>query len=248
LEHSRLDNAAGKRFWSSNDPAQIEPTRADQPAPGVLQRVGEMEMLEVFILIERFDNGTEPYLRMRFRADRPYEVGLATFSRAGSAPMTACVLTATMGNYARLRQLYLADKVVTSADLWPDYRGAAFTPHARFPLRDLSRTPQRHVLVAATTDEPDPQQARYAPLTEPHWRYSGKVATQYWRCEKPDAAMVAAVVNGRFTYWLSDAPIPGGIAFENFELVQPHTEGGEVWFGVTPKKPEELGISPRLIR
>jgi len=48
--------------------------------------------------------------------------------------------------------------------------------------------------------------------------------------------------NGRFFYWASNSPIPGGIAYENFELVQPYADGTEVWFGVTPETPAELGL------
>ena len=48
-------------------------------------------------------------------------------------------------------------------------------------------------------------------------------------------------VNGRATYWGSHAPIPGGVAFENFELIQRFTSGEESWFGVTLKTPREMG-------
>lgn len=35
-------------------------------------------------------------------------------------------------------------------------------------------------------------------------------------------------------YWVSQSLIPGGIAFENFELVEPFRDGTTFWFGVIP--------------
>ena len=50
-------------------------------------------------------------------------------------------------------------------------------------------------------------------------------------------------VNGRQTYWASDAPIPGGVAFENFELEAPFVAGQEFCFGIIPGTPATLGFS-----
>jgi hypothetical protein len=56
---------------------------------------------------------------------------------------------------------------------------------------------------------------------------------QTWRVEDPDPALVAQV-NGRYTYWMSGHPIPGGIAFENFEIVEPFRPDRELIFQVEP--------------
>jgi hypothetical protein len=37
-------------------------------------------------------------------------------------------------------------------------------------------------------------------------------------------------------------PIPGGAAFENFEMREPFHEGQQIRFGVTRKTPAELGL------
>ena len=37
-------------------------------------------------------------------------------------------------------------------------------------------------------------------------------------CSNPSNEL-EGVVNGRYTYWASKSPIPGGIAYENFEPV-----------------------------
>jgi hypothetical protein len=50
------------------------------------------------------------------------------------------------------------------------------------------------------------------------------------------------VVNGRYTYWRSKQPVPGGIAFENFELKQRFREGQTFVFGITRRTPRELGF------
>jgi hypothetical protein len=42
------------------------------------------------------------------------------------------------------------------------------------------------------------------------------------------------LVNGRYSYWASSSPIPGGISFENFELKSPFKNGERFIFGVTP--------------
>jgi hypothetical protein len=77
------------------------------PAPGVVDTVDGIERLTLFVHSEPFDNGAVVSVRVRLRADRPREVALAAFTRAGSAPLAVCVLTATMGNFARLRRLHL---------------------------------------------------------------------------------------------------------------------------------------------
>lgn len=51
-----------------------------------------------------------------------------------------------------------------------------------------------------------------------------------------------AVVNGRYMYWRSRQQVPGGIAFENFELRQRFREGQTFVFGITPRTPRDLGL------
>ena len=83
------------------------------------------------------------------RSDRPHEVGIATFANGDSKPMQSCVLTATVGNYARLRRLHLADSVMLSTDLWPRFEGNEFAPAKRFPLGQLTRSANGHAVVSA---------------------------------------------------------------------------------------------------
>jgi hypothetical protein len=233
LERSILDGVQGKRFWSADSPEDATPRPADQPARGTIDTVDGVEHLRVFILVEPFDNGADVYVRISFRADRPHELGLAAWRREESVELDHCILTATMGNYARLRRLRLADAIVTPDALWPGFEGPDFTEHGRFPLARLDRTAQGDAIVSATPDEDDPASAAYAPGTAEHWKYSGLRARQTWRAPEPDAALEARV-NGRHAYWMSASPIPGGTAYENVELVEPFRQGRELFFGIEP--------------
>jgi len=256
LEVSGLDRTRGKRMWSADDAPGAEGTsrhgatgaegaasgagrNGPPPARGRIERAGDIETLTVFVFVEPFAGGARPYLRLRFRSDRPEEVDLAVFAQPGSARMDACILTATMGNYARLRRLHLKDRTVTAGGLWPDFRGNGFAPHARFALGDLFRMPDGSAIVAATPDEPNPADAEYARGTPAWWRYEGAVATQYWRAADPHRDL-AAQVNGRATYWGWHTAIPGGVAFENVELVAPFAAGQTFTLGVTRRTPAHL--------
>ncbi|ASW57458.1 hypothetical protein CIK06_05615 [Plantactinospora sp. KBS50] len=232
LEWSALDGCAGKRIHSADRPDGGDP---DRPAPGVLDRHAGVERLTVHFPVERFDNGAEVCVRARFRADRPHEVALAAWPTPASVDLAVLTLTATMGNYARLRRLHLADRTVTAGGLWPGFDGSGFTRHARFGLAELSRTPDGGALVTASTDEPDPSAAGYADEVAEHWRYVGAPAVQGWRVRRPGPEL-AVLVNGRSRYWASTAPIPGGVAFENVELHEPYRPGHEqeYVFSVTP--------------
>lgn len=233
LEESALDNAQGKRIWSADSPDDPAPKLGTEPARGVIETVDGVERLTVYLCVERFKNGADVYVRVTFREDRPHEVCFATFHRPTSVALDYCVLTATMGNFARLRELHLADRVVHSKDLWPNFRDTDFTPHHRFPLGELRRNLQGDAIVWATPDEADPHAAAYDERVKDHWKYFGKRARQIWRVEHPSPKL-EVLVNGRAAYWGNKAPIPGGISFENFELLEPFHQGREFYFAIEP--------------
>ncbi|MDQ0727955.1 hypothetical protein [Microbacterium sp. W4I20] len=231
LEPSTLDpSERGKRFWSADASDAAERGATSAPAAGVIETVDGVETLTVWIGVERFDNGADVRVRLRFFADRPHEVELAGFTNAASVPLSHLILTATMGNWARLRRLHLADRVVTPAELWPGFTGTAFTEHGRFPLADLTRDGDA-AIVSATGDELDPTAVEYSADTAPHWRFLGRRAVQTWRVDDPHPEL-EAVVNARWSYWASASPIPGGPAFENFEIVEPFRQGAVFRFSV----------------
>lgn len=242
LERSALDDAPGKRLWAGTC-SQTSPRGTKNWSTGELTRLAAgAEQLTVEVGVEQFDNGAHVRLVVTQRSDAPDEIDLAQFSIAGSAPIEYCILTATMGNKARARQLWLKDAMLTSHALYPEYRGNDFAPHRVFALDRLLRTTDGDVLVAITTDEANPAAADPFPAPR-HWRYAGRPVTQYWKklagTWRDD---LQGAVNGRFTYWQSRHPIPRGVAFENFELRERFHDGQRFVFGITGRSPAALGF------
>jgi hypothetical protein len=235
LEPSDQDKKPGKRFWSGMADKQSE-----ELDPGRLEKNDTVETLSVTISIEPFQNGAKPVVELTFHSDRPGEVGFTVQAAPDSAPMESCVLTATMGNYMRLRRLHLRDHIVQPTDLWRDFKGSGFTPDAFFPLHLLPVTPSGDLLVCATTDEENPHAVPADPAA-PWWQYRGSFPlTQYWR--KPKGTWKEDLrlrVNGRRVYWAGEVPIPGGLAYENFDLVAPFTGRQTSVFGLSRSTPAE---------
>jgi len=157
LEPSALDGARGKRLWvigeTNFSPNPPQPTFL----PGTLtRRLPGVEQLDVPLRVEPFDNGARIHLLVSQRNDAPDEIKLAVHADPGSAPIEYCILTATMGNLARTRLLWLQNEVVNSLKLYPEHKSDGFAPHQVYPLDRLRRTPSGDVVVAVTTDEDDP--------------------------------------------------------------------------------------------
>ncbi len=244
LEVSR-DGKAGLAMWSGDTEADVAaPRDPTTPAAGRIERVDGAEELTFYLATEPFHNGARPVLQVVLRSDRPHEVGFRVHAAPGGARMDSCVLTATMGNYARLRRVWLNGEVADARKVWPTFvpDRLGFAPWRAWG-RDRLLKAGGDLLVAATSDETDPAGATYDPAVPPHWRYEGRPATQYWRTA--DAPGAVARVNGRTTYWGGGGPIPGGVAYENFELEVPFADGQEFWFGVTPDRPDRLGFDPK---
>lgn len=239
LEMSGLDNVRGKRFWSGNDSLSTMPVSPIMPANGIVEKNNGQETLTVFVFSEDFESGAQVYTRLRFYAHKPYEVEITTYASPMSKALDYFIVTATMGNYARLRNLYLQSGITHSHSLWPDYDGNAFTPHAHFPVQQMVVSSEGYPYFIAAPDEVDPSQATYAADTNEHWKYYGKKATQYWYVPGYDVQL-EGLVNGRYTYWASKSPIPGGISYENFELKAPFRNGYRFVFGVSPLSPNSF--------
>src|SRR5437660_1064307 len=110
LERSRLDGLPGKRIR-----AESSTTNA---VPGELwKRSDGEEELEIRLEVEKFENGAHVGLVVRQCTDRPGEIQFRVFQEPDSAPLEYCILTATMGNMARTRQLWLEHEVINSLKL-----------------------------------------------------------------------------------------------------------------------------------
>ena len=146
LEPSKLDGEAGKRLW----------VEADQKR-GQLSSDGQgVESLRVVIHVEAFKSGAHVRLTVEQRSNRPDEIAMSLHAEDDSAPMEYCVLTATMGNMARTRLLWLKEETISSLSLYPDYTGPHFATSMAYPLKRLAVTNGGDLLVAVTTDERRP--------------------------------------------------------------------------------------------
>jgi hypothetical protein len=223
LEKSKIDGQTGKVFTVENP-------------QGLIKKVRGTEIFTVTVHIEKFDNGAHPRLEITLHANQLQEVTFRVFAEPDSAPMDACVLTATMGNYAHLRQLHLAKETVTCSDLWPVFTPDAwnFAPWKEISSDRLKRT-KTEVILEATSDEAHPERATYAPSVFAGWHYEGKPSLQRWSA--PHYPGIRARVNARKTYWGESGEIPGGMAFENIELYAPFQEGQEFRFVALPLSP-----------
>ena len=244
----------GKFIWPSSEcspatdgekAATIEQMRQlsapgwlSQPSPGI-------EQINIAFDIEKFNNGAHPRIVASIRNDRPDEVVFTIHAAPDSASMQQCILTATMGNYIRARQLWLRDRVVDSKELWPDpltagVKAMGFTRSAFFEEDSMCRMKDDSFVAMITTDEDDPSKVIPKPV---FWHYKGLKVTQYWRARSHKEHPLRVKVNGRFVYWMSRNSIPNGVAFENFELVQDYYDGQQFVFGLTERKPLDLELT-----
>jgi hypothetical protein len=217
---------------------------------GAWRTVVASSSLAVSFRTDRFANGAVIIVTARFHAANPDEIEFTTRVAPDSVAVRSCILTATMGNYIRARELWLADskeptgvRAVKAGDLYPDYRGDGFAPDRFFGLDRLARDREGNVVVAITSDEPDPAATR--PRAAIWWWYRGEPVTQYWKKPRgtwrPD---LRVKVNARYCYWQSRNPLPGGVAFENFEWNERFRPEQVVVFGITRRTPQELLAGP----
>ena len=249
LEPSALDQTRGKRLWAVGETNVVPGTAQPPLVPGRLFRPSPgVEQLDVPVQVERFDNGAHVRLLVSQRSDAPDEIRLTVHTDPGSASLDYCILTATMGNLARTRLLWLKDEAVSSLKLYPEHTGEGFAPHQVYPLDRLTRTAQEDVVVAMTTNEDDPASVYPFPGRQ-FWHYGGFKVTQYWK--KPQGTTrddLHIAVNARYTYWQSRRPIPGGVAYENFELRERFQEGQSFIFGITRQTPAQMGLTNNAAR
>lgn len=251
----------GTRFsrmaFSELEPSVLDPGQrgkrlsvADNAFRGDLRTVhaghAVVERLSVKIDVERFTaNGAHVYLIASMDSDHPEELRLSVFNESDGPPLDELTVTATMGNYERLRLLWLKDRVEDSRKLFPDYTGDAFVEHENDPLDEMLRTADGDAIVYCTSNEPSPESAPVNAAA--HWKYNLPKLTQYWLVPAHDIQPDLRVrVNARRVYWASTDPVPGGIAFENFEVRQRYVPGQTFIYGISEHEPWE--IDPRLGR
>ena len=253
---SQVDGKWGKFLWAADKP-EITSFTPYANTRGVISHPDAQnpatEQLTLYILTEKFINGAHPYLKLSIRSDRPGELGLEIYNQPNSAIMERCALTATMGNYSRLRLLYLKDGVIDSRKLFAGYNDIDFVEKEPYPANQMLRNKRGDLMVCAESNETFtelaswPQQTDY--LKKWGWRYRPFYKlTQYWRVDSGghDSSLKVRV-NGRVKYWGAENPdknaytdIPGGPAFENFELRENYHTGQKFYFGLSQKTAKEL--------
>jgi len=251
LEPSVLDSGQhGKRLWVA------APAGAEAGFQGELTvlpaKPRPIERLRVRIEAEPYTaNRAHVYVLASMYSDQPEELELEVYTHPDSAPLEELTVTATMGNYERLRQLWLKDLLVESRALYAGHEAnrSGFIDFANYPLEDMLRTEEGDALAICTSDEANPADS-FNPAAKPGWRYRLQKLTQYWRVParhiQPD---LRVKVNGRRVYWKSQDEIPGGAAYENFELRQRFVPGQTFIFGLTKKEPRQFEPPvPRLFK
>lgn len=227
LDPSALDpGERGKRLWvESSDLRTIHAGHA------------AVERLSVKIAVERFTaNGAHVYLIASIDGDHPGELRLSVFNESDGPPLEDLSVTATMGNYGRLRLLWLKDRVIDSRRLFTYYQGNAFVELENYMLDEMPRTADGDAIVYCSASEASPQDTEGNESA--HWRYLLPKLTQYWRVAAHDIEPDLRVrVNARRVYWASTTPVLGGIAFENFEVRQRYVPGQTFIFGISEHEP-----------
>ncbi len=259
ISPSRVDGNIGKFIWASARkkpgkyyPSAITRGKITHPDP----ENHKVEQLSFYLFMEKFMNGAHPYLKVTIRSDKPNEIGLQIFNQKDSAPMQQCPLTATMGNYSRIRLLYLKNKIVDSRKLYKDFDGIHFVEKKSYPANKLIKTAKGYYIALATTNGSFsqlaswPQDSSY--LANQWWRYRPPFkVTQYWKTKATAGSdsTLHVRVNGRAKYYQggSDDPhdyidVPGGVAFENFEMREKYHPGEKFYFGITRKSPQEMKV------
>lgn len=256
ISPSKVDGQLGKIMWAG-DKESYGKYYPSAITPGIIihpdAKHPEVEELSVYVYTERFLNGAYPYFKISIRNDKPEEIGIEILNQKSSAPMERCALTATMGNYSRLRLLYLKDQIIDSRKLYKGFDGIDFVEKGGYPAKQMLKDKNGDYIVLAASNESFdelsswPQDTNY--IKHWNWRYRPffKV-TQYWRKENSGNDSTLHVrVNGRAKYWSGGSKnknnyidIPGGPAFENFELRESYYSGQKFYFGITRKVPEEI--------
>jgi hypothetical protein len=244
LEMSELDQGQrGKRMW-----VDVDQHPGDNGAGGSLQTLhtgkATVERLSVRIDVERFtQNGAHVYVIASIDSDHPKELRLTVFAEDDSPRIDELTLTATMGNYERLRLLWLNDRVVDSRQLFSDYNGDAFVERYDYPLPEMLRSGDGDAVVFCTSNERNPEKTEGN--SSAHWVYTLPKLTQYWRVQGHDVEPDLRVrVNARRDYWQSKVPVLGGIAFENFEVRQRYVPGQTFIYGITEQEPWDFYRGP----
>lgn len=125
---------------------------------------------------------------------------------------------------------------VAADALYFAYTGDDFVEHENYPLDEMLRTRDGGAIVLCTSDEVDPSNA---PVTGKQFGTTASPSNSalagcspLHRARSSGSRECEARV-----YWASHDPLPGGIAFENFEVRQRYVAAQQFIFRITSKEP-----------
>ncbi|MFD2873760.1 hypothetical protein ACFS5N_14845 [Mucilaginibacter ximonensis] len=256
ISPSNNDGKWGKLIWASDsesddayNPANISHGLISHPDTNHPQ----IEQLTLFLFMEQYLDKASPFLKISIRSDKPEEICFEINNKANSAIMDRCALTATMGNYSRLRLLHLNNEVVDSRKLYSGFEGIDFIEKDAYPVTRMLKLKDGSPIALATQNESMTQLSAWpsdsAYYAKRGWRYRPDFKlTQYWRKDgKAYDPSLQVRVNGRARYWAlasRDAKkyvaVPGGAAFENFELREKYYPGQKFIYGLSLKSVDEI--------
>lgn len=256
ISPSNTDGKWGKLIW----PSDRETNDAYNPAnvcKGLISHPDanhpQTEQLTLFLFMEQYLDKAAPCIKVSIRSDKPEEICFEINNKANSAHMDRCALTATMGNYSRLRLLHLDKEVIDSRKLYSGYEGIDFIEKDAYPATQMLKLKDGSPIALATQNETMAELSTWptdsAYYAKRGWRYRPDFKlTQYWRKDGPEYDPSLQVrVNGRAKYWAvaSRDPkqyvkLPGGAAFENFELREKYYPGQKFIYGLSRKPVAEI--------
>ncbi|VVB79830.1 Uncharacterised protein [uncultured archaeon] len=199
----------------------------------------EGSILTVVFRTSEFNKNKIP-LKVTITIDKskPREIGISAQDMYKENNLVSYIhMSATGGNLGRIRDLYLKDEIINSKNLYAGEQpgSGCFYPLKTFALNKL-RTDSSGVIAYAGNDEAGNWFGEWGSDVAPY--YGKPKFYQYWRkysgTYNPD---LMVTVNGRDHYFsgflnpCNGKAVTGGVAYENFDMVEKYYAGQKFWFG-----------------
>ena len=236
------DGRPGKRFWVG-DGLRDGGVGETGNVLGSVERTPAGTVLSLVVHVEPYANGARPVVEISLFKNAPERIRLRTFSGPRGAPMERCILSATMGNQSRCRWLWLK----AGCDLRPGplqrFCGHGFCGKGSVRIGRSPQDERGDVVAAITPDESSRARSGLCRGAVGTTRGSGWPSSGSSGGANTTGRSNATSTGGR-VYWAGNVPIPGGLAYENFDFQEDFRPGQEIWFGYTPESPAKSFAFP----
>jgi len=196
-------------------------------------------MTVVFKMSEFQRNKISGIITVRIDKNHPREIEISAQNPDQETdPVLYFHVSATAGNLARLRNLYLKDEVVNSRELFAGMQqnAACFYPLQTFDLSKLPIDAAGNITVYAGNDETGQWVGDWGSATAPF--YGGQKFYQYWKkypgSYKDDLKITVNARDKYFSGFLNSCngkQVLGGVAYENFDMAEQYFDGQTFWYG-----------------